>query len=58
MEFEGRHLQVEIGEIAKQAAGACLIRYDDTVVLSDFKDRKSTRLNSSHPVSSRMPSSA
>ena len=24
MEFEGRHLQVEIGEIAKQAAGACL----------------------------------
>lgn len=34
MEFEGRHLQVEIGEIAKQAAGACLIRYDDTVVLS------------------------
>lgn len=33
-EFEGKHLQVEIGEIAKQAGGACLVRYNDTVVLS------------------------
>ena len=28
------------------------------VSLISFRDRKSTRLNSSHPVSSRMPSSA
>ena len=28
------------------------------VVLGDFGDRKSTRLNSSHVVTSRMPSSA
>ncbi len=34
MDFEGKHLQVEIGEISKQAGGACLVRYNDTVVLS------------------------
>lgn len=34
LDFEGKDLQVEIGEIAKQAAGACLIRFNDTVVLS------------------------
>ena len=31
---------------------------DDTVWLTQQQDRKSTRLNSSHPLSSRMPSSA
>ena len=30
----------------------------DIICLQEFLDRKSTRLNSSHPVSSRMPSSA
>ena len=30
----------------------------DSVILIVTKDRKSTRLNSSHPLSSRMPSSA
>ena len=30
----------------------------DYLELSDFKDRKSTRLNSSHLARSRMPSSA
>ena len=34
MDFEGKHLVVEVGEIAKQAAGACLVRLNDTVVLS------------------------
>jgi polyribonucleotide nucleotidyltransferase len=34
MQFEGRKIIVEIGEIAKQADGAVLIRYEDTVVLS------------------------
>ena len=34
MEFEGRHLQIETGEIAKQADGAVLVRFGDTVVLS------------------------
>ena len=34
----------------------CSIKYH--VVMKDERDRKSTRLNSSHPSSSRMPSSA
>ncbi|MCH4228714.1 MAG: polyribonucleotide nucleotidyltransferase, partial [Bacilli bacterium] len=34
LEFEGRHLQIETGEIAKQADGAVLVRFGDTVVLS------------------------
>ena len=34
MDFEGRKLVVENGEIAKQADGAVLVRYGDTVVLS------------------------
>lgn len=32
--FAGRHLQVESGEIAKQADGAVLVRFGDTVVLA------------------------
>ncbi len=34
MDFYGKKLQVEVGELAKQANGACLVRYDDTVILS------------------------
>jgi len=34
LEFAGRHLQVETGEIAKQADGAAFVRFGDTVVLS------------------------
>ncbi len=34
MDFDGRTLIVETGEMAKQAAGAALIRYEDTAVLS------------------------
>ena len=34
LEFCGKQLSVEIGEIAKQASGAVLVRYEDTVVLS------------------------
>ena len=33
-EFAGRKLVVETGEIAKQADGSVLVRYDDTVILS------------------------
>ena len=33
-EFHGRTITVETGELAKQAGGAVLVRYDDTVVLS------------------------
>ena len=34
MDFNGRKLIVEIGEVAKQAAGAALVRYEDTALLS------------------------
>ena len=34
------------------------LRFTDVRFLNDSTDRKSTRLNSSHPSSSRMPSSA
>lgn len=34
LDFEGKKLIVETGEIAKQADGAVLVRLDDTVVLS------------------------
>ena len=33
MDFEGKRLVVEVGEIAKQGAGAWLVRLNDTVVL-------------------------
>ena len=34
LDFCGRKLSVETGEIAKQAGGSVLVRYEDTVVLS------------------------
>src|SRR5574344_2122406 len=34
MDFFGKHIACEIGEVAKQADGAVLVRYNDTVVLS------------------------
>ena len=33
-DFYGKNLTVEIGELAKQANGSVLVRYDDTVILS------------------------
>ncbi len=38
--FCGKTLQVETGELAKQANGAVLVRYDDTVILSTAVTRK------------------
>lgn len=34
LEFAGKSLKVEVGEIAKQADGAVLVRFNDTVILS------------------------
>ena len=34
LDFLGRELVVETGELAKQADGTALVRYGDTVVLS------------------------
>jgi len=33
-DFDGRTITVETGEVAKQAAGAAIVRYEDTAVLS------------------------
>ena len=33
LDFYGRKLTVETGEIAKQAGGSVLVRYEDTVIL-------------------------
>ena len=42
--FRGRKLIVEIGEVAKQADGAVLVRYGDTVVLSTAVVSKTANL--------------
>lgn len=34
LDFGGRKIVVEVGELAKQANGACLVRYNDTAVLT------------------------
>ena len=40
LDFRGRKLVVEIGELAKQASSSCLIRYGDTVVLTAVTNKK------------------
>ena len=34
LDFRGRKIVVEVGELAKQANAACLVRYGDTAILS------------------------
>ena len=34
LDFYGRKIVVEVGELAKQANAACLVRYEDTAILS------------------------
>ena len=51
-----------IGELFKQGIVATINQRLDfdtaTLIIEELGDRKSTRLNSSHPTTSRMPSSA
>lgn len=42
-DFAGRKLVVEIGELAKQASGSVLVRYDDTVILSTAEASKEAK---------------
>lgn len=44
LDFRGRKLIVEIGELAKQATGSVLVRYGDTVVLSTVVVSKSANI--------------
>lgn len=43
LEFCGRGITVETGEIAKQAGGSALVRYDDTVILSTATSSKQAK---------------
>ena len=43
-DFRGRKIIVENGEVAKQANGAVLVRYGDTVVLSTVVVKKEANL--------------
>ena len=48
-EWAGRPLSVEIGQLAKQANGACLIRYGESAVFIRLQLQKSRKqLTSSH----------
>lgn len=40
LDFRGRELVVEIGEMAKQASSSCLVRYGDTVILTAMVNKK------------------
>ena len=44
LDFRGRKIIVENGELAKQAHGSVLIRYGDTVILSTVVMSKSVNL--------------
>ena len=44
LDFLGRDLVVETGELAKQTDGAVLVRYGDTVVLSTMVVSKQVNL--------------
>ena len=46
----GRPLKVEIGQIAKQAAGSCLIRYGETGVISTVCFKESTEIRDFFPL--------
>ena len=48
----------QIGGNVKYLRSACHITQQELAARIGIRDRKSTRLNSSHPPESRMPSSA
>ena len=43
VDIEGRALELEVGKVAKQADGACLVRFGETVVLVTACFRKDSR---------------
>ena len=44
LDFYGKHLSVEVGEIAKQADGSCLVRMNDTAILCAVCGAKEAKL--------------
>jgi polyribonucleotide nucleotidyltransferase len=45
LDFHGRALSIEVGRVAKQADGAALIRYGETVVLATAVAAKDFKLD-------------
>jgi len=43
VDIEGRALELEVGKVAKQADGACLVRFGETLVLVTACFRKDSR---------------
>ena len=50
LDFRGRNLVVEIGEMAKQASSSCLVRYGETVVLTAVVNKKEPSLGDFFPL--------
>ncbi|TWT28202.1 polyribonucleotide nucleotidyltransferase [Planomicrobium sp. CPCC 101110] len=50
LDWAGRELQVEVGQLAKQANGAALIRYGDTAVLSTATASKTPKATDFFPL--------
>ncbi|TWT04557.1 polyribonucleotide nucleotidyltransferase [Planomicrobium sp. CPCC 101079] len=50
LDWAGRKLQVEVGQLAKQANGAALIRYGDTAVLSTATASKTPKATDFFPL--------
>ena len=51
LDFYGRKIIVEHGELAKQATGSVLVRYNDTVVLTAVVVNKNVAHDCQHPPS-------
>ena len=53
--WAGRPLRIEIGEVAKQANGACLVKYGDSVVLSAVCSKASETTQDYFPLNGFIP---
>ncbi|EON84169.1 polynucleotide phosphorylase/polyadenylase [Staphylococcus epidermidis 528m] len=53
-EWAGRSLTIETGQLAKQANGAVLVRYGDTVVLSTATASKEPRDGDFFPINCKL----
>ena len=56
--YDKDEVDIQLDKICDEAEAIILAKEKEIEELKKERDRKSTRLNSSHPLSSRMPSSA
>jgi polyribonucleotide nucleotidyltransferase len=52
LDFHGRPLSIEVGKVAKQADGAALVRYGETVVLVTAVAAKDLKTEGKFPAAS------